>query len=249
MVQGGYPEMLGRLTAERRRAWFGSYVTTILQRDIRDMARIEGLADMPRLLSLLASRASSLLNFSDLSRSLSMPMSTLKRYMALLEATFLVQLLPAWSTNIGKRLVKAPKLLLNDTGLLLHHIGGDEDRMKADPLLGGHVMENFVAMELEKQRGWSSTRPGLFHFRTATGAEVDIVMENRRGELVGIEVKASASVKGADFRGLRVLADIAGERFLRGIVLYSGSEMLPFGKDMLAVPVSALWTPWGSGAR
>jgi predicted AAA+ superfamily ATPase len=207
------------------------------------MARIDGLADMPRLLALLASRSASLLNYSDLSRSLGMPTSTLKRYMALLEATFLVHLLPAWSTNLGLRLVKAPKLLLNDTGLLIDQIGLDEDRLKADALIGGHVLENFVAMELQKQRGWSTTCPGIFHFRTTTGAEVDIVLESRRGEVVGIEVKASATVKSDDFRGLRGLAAMAGERFLRGIVLYTGPEMLPFGKNLLAVPVSALWEP------
>ena len=242
LLQGGYPEMLNRKDAQRRRAWFGSYITTILQRDIRDMAQIEGLADMPRLLSLLASRVCSLLNYSDLSRSLAMPMSTLKRYMTLLEATFLIQQLPAWSSNLGNRLVKSPKLILNDTGLLTYLLGADEARLKSNPTLIGPMLENFVVMELQKQCAWSRTQPQLFHFRTPPGFEVDIVMENPAGQLVGIEVKASSTVKSDDFRGLRVLAEMAGDRFKRGVVLYTGSETVPFGNHLVAMPVSALWS-------
>jgi predicted AAA+ superfamily ATPase len=243
MVQGGYPEMLQRAAAERRRSWFGSYITTILQRDVRDMAQIDGLAEMPRLLGLLASRSSALLNFSDLSRGLAMPMSTLKRYMTLLEATFLVQLLPAWSTNLGTRLVKSPKLLLHDTGLLNYLIGADESRLKADPMLAAPILENFVVMELQKQRAWSKAQPSLFHFRTPPGLEVDIVLENSAGQIVGIDIRASASVNPDDFRGLRALADMSGDRFIRGLVLYAGSETLPFGKGLLAAPAASLWSP------
>src|SRR5574340_996593 len=117
VLRGGYPEVVARPAADRRNAWFGSYVTAILQRDVRDLAHIEGLTDLPRLLSLLAARLGSLLNLAEISRSIAMPQTTLKRYMTLLQATFLVQPLPAWSGNLGKRLVKAPKLFLNDTGL------------------------------------------------------------------------------------------------------------------------------------
>jgi predicted AAA+ superfamily ATPase len=150
LIRGGYPEMLHRTEFNRRGAWFESYIMSILRRDVRDISNVRDLAEMPRLLSLVASRASSLLDFADLARGLSMPQTTLKRYMGLLEATFLVQTLPAWSANIGKRLVKAPKLLLNDTGLLTHLLGMDAERLKDDSMAGGAILENFVAMEMFK---------------------------------------------------------------------------------------------------
>ncbi len=246
LVQGGYPEMLQRTDAQRRRAWFGSYITTILQRDVRDISNIRDLADLPRLLTLVASRTASLLDYADLSRSLAMPQTTLKRYMGLLQATFLIQMLPAWFTNIGKRLVKSPKSLLNDTGLLVHLLGADSDRLRNDPTLGGNVLENFVAMELLKQRGWSKLQPNLFHFRTHNGDEVDLVLEDPSGRIVGIEVKASASVNAGNFKGLKALADATGDRFQRGIVLYAGNSAVPFGKNLLgatdAIPLGTIRT-------
>lgn len=244
-MRGGFPEVVDRERAERRRAWFDSYVTTILQRDVRDLANIERLTELPRLLSLLAARAASLLNYSDISRGLGMPQSTLKRYMALLEATFLVQALPPWFGNLGKRLVKSPKLLICDTGLAAHLQGVDSGWISSQPNLAGPLLENFVAMEVRKQIAWSRTRPALFHFRTQSGAEVDIVLEDPAGNLAGVEVKSSSTVGKHDFRGLDALADAAGERFRRGIVLYTGREPIPFGERMHALPVSSLWT-WGA---
>jgi predicted AAA+ superfamily ATPase len=239
MLRGGYPEAVERQRADRRDAWFGSYITAILQRDVRDLANIEGLTEMPRLLRLLASRVGSLINFADLSRSLSMPQSTLKRYMSLLAATFLVQEVPAWSVNIGKRLIKSPKLFLNDTGLIAHLLGLDADRFERDPLLVGHLFENFVVMELLKQIGWSNCRPALMHFRTTAGQEVDIILEDRAGNIVGIEVKAAETITGSDFKGLKTLAEAAGDRFTRGLVLYRGDQTVAFDRQLLALNVMA----------
>jgi predicted AAA+ superfamily ATPase len=230
LLCGGYPEVLSRDTDERRAAWFGSYVTTLLQRDVRDLSNIEGLTTVPRLLSLLAARATSLLNFSELSRSLAMPQSTLKRYLALLEMTFLLQPLPPWSSNRNKRLVKAPKLMLNDTGLLASLLSLSRDRLLTDRPLTGPMLENFVVLELRKQLTWSRVKPQLFHFRTQTGQEVDVVLEDGAGRIVGIEVKASGA-----------LMEVSGERFQRGIVLYTGMEPLPFGPRLHAFPLQALW--------
>lgn len=241
LLRGGYPEVVARPTADRRNAWFGSYVTAILQRDVRDLAHIEGLTDLPRLLSLLAARLGSLLNLAEISRSIAMPQTTLKRYMTLLQATFLVQPLPAWSGNLGKRLVKAPKLFLNDTGLAAYLAGMDEGRLERDAGWTGALLENFVVMELRKQAGWSKTPVGLFHFRTQTGQEVDVVLESRDGRVAGVEVKAASSVGVADFKGLRALAEAVGERFACGVVLYAGRNIVPFGGNLYAVPVSALW--------
>lgn len=241
LLHGGYPEAIQPEAEDRRRAWFGAYITTILQRDVREIANIEGLTDLPRLLALLAGRTCSLLNFADLSRSLMIPQTTLKRYMTLLEATFLVQPLPAWSTHLGKRLVKAPKLALNDTGLLAYLLGVDETRLKQDRSLLGGLLENFVRMELCKQATWSVVQPRLFHFRTQTGQEVDIILENAAGKLVGIEVKSSAQITGDDFKGLRALQELAGRRFVQGVVFYTGAEPVPFGPRLWALPMAYLW--------
>lgn len=250
ILRGGYPEAFSIESAERRRAWFDAYVTAILQRDVRDLARIEGLTDLPRLLSLLASRPMAQLNFADLSRGTGVPQTTLKRYFALLETVFLVRLLPPWYANIGKRLVKTPKVLLTDTGLAAHLMGIDRARVAQDRGLLGGLLESFVAMEIVKQAGWSMDPPTLYYFRTHEGDEVDFVLERRDGALVGIEVKSAATVTAADFKGLRALAEVAGRRFRRGIVLYTGAEVVPFGSGLFALPVEALWR-WSErpGAR
>jgi predicted AAA+ superfamily ATPase len=242
ILSGGFPEVLSRTNANRQKAWFGSYVTTILQRDVRDISNIEGLTSIPRLLSLVASRTCGLLNYAELSRSFSIPQSTLKRYLSLLETTFLIKLLPAWSGNLGKRLVKSPKILLTDTGLIAHLIGVDQQRLKEEPQLLGALLENFAAMELVKQIGWSKVQPQLFHFRTQTGQEVDFLLEDSAGRIVGIEVKASSTVRTDDLKGLRMLADSVGDKFMRGIVLYCGSDYVPFGSKLAALPMSELWS-------
>ncbi len=241
VLRGGYPEICTTRSVSRRDDWFRAYITTILQRDIRDLSNIEGLTELPRLLTLLATRVGSSLNFADIARDLSIPQTTLKRYFALLEMTFIVQALPAWSTNIGKRLVKSPKLCLNDAGLLAHLLGLSKDRLVSDAKQGGPLMENFVVAELHKQASWSKTRPELFHFRTQEGREVDIVLEDRSGRIVGIEVKAGATLSPNDLKGLRALAQIAGKRFHRGIVLYTGQDAIPFGSSIHALPLGAIW--------
>lgn len=240
LVQGGYPDSLQR-DEERRRAWFGAYLTTILQRDVREMSNIEGLTDLPRLLTLLATRTGALLNLADISRGIDMPQTTLKRYVTLLEATYLIRLLPPWSTNLGTRLVKSPKLLLSDTGLLCYLLGLNEERLHNDSNRVGGILENFVVIELSKQATWSRTKPQLFHFRTQTGQEVDVVLENAAGDLVGLEIKASATVTSGDFRGLRALAELTKARFRGGIVLYTGGEVVPFGPNLAAVPLTQMW--------
>jgi len=240
VLRGGYPEAVARLSAERRSRWFASYVTTILQRDVRDLAQVEGLTQMPRLLQLLAARSGSLLNYSEVSREAGLPNSTLKRYTALLEATYLFRPLPAWSANLTTRLVKAPKALLTDTGLAADLVGLAEAGGPGDALWG-NLLETFVAMELEKQRGWAVRRFAPFHFRTARGEEVDVVLEAASGHLVGVEVKASTQVTERAFAGLRALQAARPAQFVRGVVLYGGTEVVPFGDRLHAVPISALW--------
>lgn len=241
LVHGGYPEALRRAHPSRRRAWFASYVTTVLQRDIRNLAHIEGLTALPRLLSLLATRCGSLLNTSELSRTSGLPNTTLKRYLALFETAFLVHLLPAWAAGLESRLVKSPRLFLCDTGLACHLMGLQPRRLDDAPNLLGPLLENFVLMELRKQCGWSDIGVSLYHYRTHTGQEVDVVLESGEGRVVGLEVKASTSLGAGDLKGLKALQEVAGSRFLRGIVLYGGSEPVAFGSNLYAWPWDALW--------
>lgn len=240
IIKGGYPETQYRVKEDRRQAWFESYMTTILQRDIRDLANIDGLNSLPRLLAIIAARSPALLNFAELSRTLAIPQSTLKRYMILLEATFLIQQLPSWSGNFTKRLVKTAKIVMSDTGLMVHLLGLNQKRLETGSMIGP-LLENFVIMELKKQITWSTVKPKMFHFRTQTGQEVDIVLEDRSGNLVGIEVKASATIHAHDFKGLSALAETENNRFRRGIVLYTGTEIIPFGESLTALPVQLLW--------
>lgn len=241
ILLGGYPEVLTRVSADRREAWFESYITAILQRDIREIAHIEGLTVLPRLLSLLATRAAGLLNYAELSRSASIPHTTLMRYLILLETTFLIYPVLPWSSNLGKRLVKSPKLYLNDTGLMCFLLGMNKSRLQSDLHTLGNIFENFVITELKKQLTWNNTRAKLFHYRTQSGQEVDAVLENTAGECVGIEIKLTSAITEKDFKGLKSLAEDLGHKFIRGIVLYTGEHLLPFGKNLYAVPVNALW--------
>lgn len=241
MLRGGYPEVVSRGADLQRDRWFDSYLTTLLQREIRDLAQVESLTALPRLLAVLAARATGLVNFAELSRSTTIPQTTLKRYVALLDLTFIIETLPAWAANLSQRLIKSPKLLLTDSGLLGHLLGLTADALLARRELAGPLLETFVAMELRKQIGWSRTRPRMFHLRTTAGREVDLVLEARGGAVVGIEVKASATVDAGDFKALRLLADATGKKFQRGVVVYAGSQSLPFGPKLHALPVSAIW--------
>jgi predicted AAA+ superfamily ATPase len=243
LLAGGFPEAIGRAAGRRRSQWFESYLQTLLQRDVRDLSQIEGITQLPRILELCSVRSAGLLNLSELSRTLGLPLNTLKRYLALLEALFMVTTLPAWSSSLGKRLVKAPKLMLRDTGLMAHLMGAEQERLRLDPDLLGGLLETFVAGEVRKLSGSARVRTRLFHYRTLPGQEVDLVLERADGCIVGVEVKASASIQSKDFKGLHSLSEMVGDRFHRGVVFYTGQETLPFGPDMWAVPISALWCP------
>lgn len=245
ILRGGFPEVVTIRSAGRRSAWFDAYLETILGRDVRDLANIEGLTELPRLLGIIAARPMALLNYADLVRGAGLAQSTLKRYFALLEAIFLLRTLPPWHANVSRRLTKMPKVLLSDSGLAAHLMAIDNASLARDRTQFGGLLESFVAMEITKQIEWSSTAPALYHFRTHEGDEVDLVLERRSGMLVGIEVKSAATITSADFKGLRALAQVAGSRFHRGIVLYTGKEVVPFGPRLHAVPIDALWR-WGA---
>jgi len=241
ILQGGYPAVLSRRTAEGRRRWHESYRTTLLDRDVRDLSMIRGVSEFPKLLSVLATRTSSLLNLADISRNSGIQQDTLKRYYSLLQALFLIVELPAWFANLGKRLIKAPKIALADTGLWADILGVELERLRNDPVLLGQSLENFVVMELRKQSGWSQRGVRIHHFRDLKNHEVDIVLEDRTGAVVGVEVKAAATVTAGDFNGLRKLKEMTGARFKRGFVLYTGTSATPFSDGLWALPIQCLW--------
>lgn len=242
LVCGGYPEARQRTSSVRRSAWFASYISTLLQRDVRDLAQVDGLHALPNLLKLLAARGSGLLNMSDVGRDAGLPHSTLTRYLALLETVFLVHRLPAWSHNLGQRLVKAPKVHLVDSGLACHLLGANAGRLAEDRLLLGRLLESYVVTELRKQISWAAPGMGLYHYRTATGSEVDVVLEDLSGAICAVEVKASATVGPSDFAALKALQEQLPKRFKAGVVLYSGDQVVPFGDRLWLMPVQALWT-------
>jgi predicted AAA+ superfamily ATPase len=241
VLSGGFPEMLTRQDRKRQKAWFSSYITTILQRDVRDVANIEKLNDLPKLLRLFASRAGTMLNYAEFSRSSAIPQTTLKRYVSLFEAIFMIHIVPAWSGNLSKRLIKTPKLYLNDTGLLSHLIGFEPERIISDALMWGRILENFVLMEMLKQSSWSDLVLSLYHYRTASGQEIDFIIERNDGKVIAVEVKATSKIDAKDFNHIKVFADETKDKFLRGILFYTGSEIIPFSKNLIALPINALW--------
>lgn len=241
LISGGFPEALARSRADRRQAWFDAYVTTITQRDVRELSNISDLTALPRLLNLLAARSGSLLNGAELARTAGIAQATLHRYLTLLEATFLFQPLPAWHANLGKRLIKAPKAYLLDSGLACALSGVDAATLANAPHYGG-LLETFVLGELRRQCAAQTSPPKLFHYRSAGGVEVDFVLEDAAGRCVGIEVKATKSLGEKHFSGLRDMQAAVGKKFCCGIVLYGGAEFATFGPQLHAVPLSVLWS-------
>ncbi len=241
ICQGGFPEPVQRPEGPDRAAWYESYVTTVIMRDIRERADVEHLSAMPRLVAMLAARAMTLLNLAEVSRSIGLPAATVRRYFALLEASMLVRLVPAFAGDLARRVVKSPKPAMVDTGLAAGVLGLDADRLAADPVQMGRLAENFAFNEVERQAGWSGVRPRLMHARTAAGREVDIVVEAPDGRVAGIEVKAARTVGSRDLAGLVALREAVGDRFVRGVVLHTGDTAVPFAPDLWAVPFDALW--------
>lgn len=241
VAAGGYPDALARQGARRRQAWYRDYVEALVQRDVRDLARIASLDALPRLLTLAAGQTARLINVSDLASPFQLSRPTIRDYVTLLERVFLLEELPSWHSNRLSRLVKAPKLHIGDTGVACALLGLDADGLRADRKLLGQLLETFVFQELRRQASWHEDPFRFHHFRDKDGVEVDIVLERGGGQIAGVEVKSSATVTAADFRGLRKLKDAAGKRFAAGIVLYDGEASAGFGEGFHAVPIRNLW--------
>lgn len=239
LLKGGFPAVQPLQDLQDVRRWVSSYLQTMMERDVRDIAQIEGIREFPRLFRLLACRSSMLLNVADISRSLGMVTVTVNRYLRLLEILYFIYLLPAWYTNLGKRMVKSAKLHICDTAVLAQLLEIDETRII--PSFIGQFLENFVFSELQKQKSWSSLPFTLYHFRDGD-YEVDFILERPDGSIVAIEVKSTKTLHSDDFRGLKYLQTIAKNRFKRGIVLHLGSQIESIGNNLFAVPLQSLWS-------
>lgn len=241
VAAGGYPAALARPSARRKAAWYRDYVEALVERDVRDLARISALDAMPRLLSLAASQTARLLNISEMAAPFEVSRPTIRDYVTLLERVFLLDIIPPWHTNRISRLIKTPKVHLGDTGLACALLGVDTDSLWADRQLLGQMLETFVFQELRREASARDEPLRFFHFRDKDGAEVDVVIERGARTVVGVEVKAAATVTASDFRGLRKLKDASGKRFAAGVVLYDGETSASFGDRLFAVPIRALW--------
>jgi predicted AAA+ superfamily ATPase len=166
---------------------------------------------------------------------------TVKSYVELLEAIFLIRTLPAWRPSFLSRVVHARKVYVTDSGLLTHLLTADAQRVADDDRVTGLALETFVATEVMKHASWSKVQPGLYHFRDRHGAEVDLVLEDRSGRVVAIEVKARATLSQKDTSVLARLRDALGEQFIAGAILHAGEQTLPLGDRLWAIPLSGLW--------
>jgi uncharacterized protein len=241
IIFGGFPELLTR-NESRKSDWVLSYIRSILEKDVRTFADINDLTRLPRLLSYLASQSGTLLNLSSIANAVDTPYSTLQRYMSYLQATYLTSQIPAWHSNLGLRLVKAPKLLVNDTGVITSLLGLNQEGLQKETTRYGFILETFVGMELTKLLSYSNTDAELFHYRTHDRKEIDFLLERRDGSVVAIEVKASGSIKGTEHKAMLQLKNLLGDKFTLGIVLYTGEHVLPIGEKLYAVPISFLWS-------
>ena len=242
VLVGGYPEMLRRENPRRRQAWARDYIRAIVERDVRDIAEIEKLDQLPKLLQVLAHHSGQLTNFTQIGGQLGIDDKTTRKYVGILEQLFLVHRLSPWFRNQLKRLIKTPKLHFIDSGLLAVLLGVTAEQVAKDRSCFGALLETYVFAEILKQTAWSDQRYALHHYRDKDQDEVDIVVENEQGALVGVEVKASATVHSSDFKGLRKLLEICGDELKLGVVLYDGPNIVPFGDRLFAAPISCLWS-------
>lgn len=239
LTRGGYPEARAR-EPRRRTRWFDSYVQTSLERDLKDVSQARKLSEMPRLLRLVASQAANLFSAHGISQRLSIHAQTVESHVSLLEAIFLVQRLPAWTPGLGSREARHPKIYVADTGLLLHLLGADEKRLREDDQVTGKALENFVAMEVVRHAEASRESPRVHHYRRGRD-EIDLILENRAGDICAMEVKASATIRDRDWRALARLRDARSKSFRCGVLFYAGSRTVPLGDRLFAVPLSGLW--------
>ena len=241
VLQGGYPEALSRPTARRRTVWARQYLDALIARDVPDMANIVKLDRLPHFLRCLAQVSGQMCNYTQLGAQVGLDSKTAARYVGVFEQMYLLQRVNVWARNRLSRVVKTPKLQFIDSGLLATLADLTAPAVHNERSRFGHVLETFVHSELLKHATTADGHYNLLYYRDVDQFEVDVVIENSAGLLVGVEVKATASVSERDLRGLKKLASVAGAQFKMGVVLYDGTETLPLGDGMWAAPLSSLW--------
>lgn len=241
VLRGGYPEAISRSTARRRTAWARQYLDAILTRDVRDVAGIEKLDQLPRFLRALSQTAGQMCNYTQLGGQVGLDGKTAAKYISVFEHMYLLKRVDVWARNRLNRVVKAPKLQFIDAGLLATLLDLTPDEVEKDRTRFGNVLETFVFGELLKHTTTAESDYRLLYYRDADKVEVDVVIENAVGQVVGVEIKSAATVKEGDLRGLRKLAGLAGGSFQMGVLLYDGDETMPLGDGIWAAPLSTLW--------
>jgi predicted AAA+ superfamily ATPase len=241
VLKGGYPESVARETSRRRAKWSQQYIDAIIQRDVRDIANIDKLDQLPRFLSALCQTVGQMCNYSKLGGQVVLDGKTTSRYIGIFEQMYLLKRIDVWSRNRLSRVVKTPKLQFIDSGLLSSLLDLTTDEIQQDKTRFGNVLETFVYGELLKHATHSDGNYRIMYYRDADKVEVDFVIENTKGDIVGVEVKASATVTDKDLKGLKKLAGLAGKRFKTGLLLYDGTETMPLGENIWAAPLSSLW--------
>lgn len=243
VVRGGFPDAVQAGVAGRRR-FFADYANSILGREVSDLSAVKDVGAAARVLRLVAARSGALANQSSIGRELGIDHKTVGNHLRVLEQLFLVVQLPAWHANLGHRVIRTAKLHVADTGLLCSLIGADARRIEADGGIAGSAFETFVVDEIVRQASVSDLGSllSLYHYRDRRGHEVDLVLEHAGGDVVAIEVKASATPRLRDISGLTQLRDQLGDRFRLGLLLHLGPDSVPMGDRISAVPLEGLWS-------
>ena len=242
VVSGGFPESLSRAVPGRRRRWLRAYTRALAERDVSEIAAIDKSVEMSRLIDHAAAASGQLLNMSALGSRLGIDGKTVDRWLTLLEHMFLVRRIRAWHRNRLKRLVKTPKLHFLDSGLLAALRGTGTVEIAKDRERLGPLLECFVHAEIAKAAALSDETTIVSHYRDKDRVEVDLVLERSPDRVVGIEVKAGATVRPRDFRGLERLRGAAGDGFACGILLHDGERIQQTGSRLYAMPMKMLWT-------
>ena len=239
---GGYPDAQGR-RGRRRYAFFKNYLTRVLDHDASELSGLAHVDRMQTIFTLLAGTPSQIYINANVSRAVKIPESSMNGYIRLLEDLSLIHVLPAWGKNYSKRAIGRPKVVLSDTGLVCS-MNGVSDGFLANIENGnelGPLIEAFVINEIAKQQTWSGIGFDMYHYRDKDGKEVDLVIELSSGEVIAIEIKAASSFSRKDFSGMKALRDMLGNRFHCGVLLYTGTEVHPFGDRLYCAPVSSIW--------
>src|SRR3990167_8748910 len=241
VLTGGFPEALLRKETSRRVSWFNQYILSIVQKDMKELGQIDHLDIMPKLIQMICSQVGSLVNYTEVGNALGLSRQTVSRYLQLLEQLFICQELPAWNRSDNKRLIRTPKVHLVDSGLLSALKRISVEKIHRNPELFGKLLESYVLCELHRLASWCDESIYFSHYRDKDQVEVDIVLETMSGDVIGIEVKSSATLRSEYFQGLQRLKKVAGKKFLMGILLYDGDYSNVFEEKLVAAPLGVLW--------